>query len=240
MTTENTPAEKQTFDEKVNIAVASMVADDNGKMTLPADHGLDESLVYSANAERRRRDTQAAYSKSQNDLKAAKAENSALVDGWGNDVKSVLTNDQNVELEELKATDPEAWRLKLNEYEQTNATALGTKQAAIKTESAQVSEIDRRTGLLEEFNLANPDIKITDQLLTDEVPPKYLKQLEKGEVTFEELLANVKGYLTAGKVIKPGEAPHDDIDMSTVGGSSKPTDQAVNASVKESYKTETY
>ena len=240
MTTKNIPAEGQTFEQQVNSAVDSMVAAEDGSLSLPEDHGLSENLVYSANAERRRRDTQAAFSRSQNEVKRLKDENSALAKGWEKDVASVLSAEQSAELEELKATDPDAWRAKLNEYEAANATSLSDKQGTIKKDAAQGTELERRTTLLDEFNTANPDMQITDDLLANEVPPKYLKQLEAGEVTFEQLLDNVKTFLTSGKVIKGGAKPHEDIDMSKAGGSHVPAAGAVDKDAATSYAKELY
>ena len=240
MSEENTPATEQTFEQKVATAVDSMVSGDDGKMHLPDDHGLEEGLAFAANSERRRRDTQAEYSKGQNELKAVRAENEALVSGWEADIKGTLTNEQNTELEELKATDPDAWRQKLNDYEQSNLEAFGTKQTEIKKSASATTEVERRTLLLEEFNTENPDIEITDDLLANDVPPRYLKQLEAGEVTFEQMLANVKTFMTSGKVIKPSAVPHEEVDLTNSGGTNTPSPAAVDADIKKSYKTETY
>lgn len=234
----DTPAPEQTFEEQINTHVTNVTVDADGKRVLP--EGLDQATAFAVSSELRRRDTQAAYSKSQNELKAAKAENTALASNWESEVRGLLTVEQSTELEELKATDPEAWRAKLNEYETSNTEAFGTRRTAIKDKAHEGTELDRRIGLLDAFNEANPDIKLTDEVLANDVPPRYLKQLETGEVTFEVMLANVKKFLTSGKVIAKGPKPGEELDLSDMGGGVKPTDDAVQADIKQSYEKETY
>jgi hypothetical protein len=80
---------------------------------------------------------------------------------------------------------------------------------------------------------------LTDAVIADEIPPKFLKKLEKGEVTFEEFLTNCKDYLTKNKVIADNPAP-DSVSLSKIPGSTRPDVNAVNNHIKTSYVNETY
>lgn len=236
MSEENTPAGEQTFEATVNTHVNSMKQGEDGKFVMP--EGLDEQTAYAVNTERRRRDTQAALATSKNQLTAAQAENTSLSAGWQKDITGSLTNDQAAELEELKATDQDAWRTAINKIEQDNIAAHGENTAKIKTEAGEQSELARRTDMLDAFNAANPAIAITDEFLANEVPPKFMKQLEKGEITFEDMLAGIKDYMGKDKVIKQGDKPNEDPSME--GGTATPTDAAVAGDIKKTYEKEVY
>lgn len=231
--------EIQTFEQKVNTVVGSMTEGDDGNWSIPEDTEITEEVRYAAGLEKRRRDTQAAYGKSQQTQKQLEAENKQLTDGWAEHVTTSMTTEQRDELDVLKGTDPDAWRTKLNEIEQANGKAFEEKRAEISTRAQSESELDYRERAMAEFSKANPDITISDAVIANDLPPRYLKKLENGDCTFGEFLADCKNYLSKGKVVVGDEAP-DDVSLSKAGGGSKPTDQAVEQSAKESYKTETY
>lgn len=225
-----------TFADKVNTLANEATRDDQGVLQLP--EGTDEATAFSVNAELRRRTTQSEHAKERNRADTLEAENTKLAEGWQEIASGSLTTEQAAELEELKASDPEAWRLKLNEYEEANRTAFAEKRTGITKAAKAESEIEQRTRLMEEFNTANPELEITDDILANDIPPRYLKQLETGEISFEKFLEDVKGFLTKGKVLKKEETPLDDPDLTNSGGSSTPSDTALEA--EESYGVETY
>ena len=237
---ENTPAPKQTFADTVNDTVGKMTQGEDGNWALPEGLELDEPTQYAVTAERRRRDTQAAYSKAQGKLKALEVENTELAKGWESDVAGNLSATQRAELEELKATDPDQWRQKLNDYETEARTAFGEKRTEISKKASHETELESRTRLLEEFNTANPTIAVTDELLENDIPPRLTKQLANGDVDFGQFLANVKEYLGKGKVIAKGDVPPNDPNLANSGGTSTPSEQSVNKEMHTSYKNETY
>lgn len=234
----STPAE-QTFEQKVNTAVDSMTQDDKGNWQLPADSELSEEVKYTAVVEKRRRDTQSEYGRNLQTLKSTQAENDKLTTGWAADVASKLTDDQAAELTALKAEDPDAWRLKVNEYEQANGTAFKEKRATISSDAKKETELESRERVLEEFTTANPDLDLSDEVIANDLPPRYLKKLEAGESTFAEFLAEAKHYLTANKVVAGTKAPGD-ISLSKAAGSSTPEESAVEKNIVNSYTNETY
>ena len=174
-----------TFEEQVNTAINSMT-EVEGKQVFA--EGVTDDVKFAANAVRRQKDTQAAYTKNQQELKALTSENEQLASSWAQDVTKTLTVEQQSDLEELKHSNPEAWREKVNAYEQENATTVQTKHSEIKKKVNEESELDRRTRVLEEFNTNNPTIALTDDVIENDVPPRFSKQLEAGEITFEEFI----------------------------------------------------
>ena len=234
----NTPAETQTFEQRVNAALDSATADDNGKLTFADD--VDEGVRFAAMAEKRRRDTQAAFSKSQTSLKALEAENNTLAGMLQKELTSLITPEQREELDELKAEDPDKWRARLNELETEQAQALEDKRAEARQRGEQESELERRSRLLEEYNEQYPDFKLTDEVIDEELPPKYKKQLERGEISFEQFLSSAAEFLGAPKTVGKGEEAPNSPSLSRAGGTSEPSTEAQQASSSESYAKEVY
>jgi hypothetical protein len=230
----------ESFEEQVNSVASAMTQAEDGNWVIPEDLEVTPEVKFAANLEKRRRDTQAAYGKTNQRLKALEVENAELAKGWESDVSLALTEEQEAELNELKHSDPDAWRVRLNEVEAENKSKFEETKTNIVNKAKTESELERRTRVMAEFSEANPDLVINDQVINDDVPPKYTRQLSAGEITFDEFLETVKTYLTKGRVLEGGEGAPKSPDLSKSGGSSKPTEQAVNASISESYKNETY
>ena len=228
-----------TFEEKVNTLTDTMTQDADGTWKVPADSEASEEVQYAATLEKRRRDTQASHSRSEQALTIAKAENEKLTQGWAKDVTAKLTNTQAAELATLKEEDPEAWRQKIGEYEKANSAEFEETRATISSQAKEESEVQYRDRLIKEFDEQNPDIDLNDDVIQNDLPPRYLKALKAGEIDFGEFLAQAKTYLTKGKVIKT-EASVDDVSLSKASGSSTPSSLAVESDIKTSYKNEAY
>ena len=71
-----------------------------------------------------------------------------------------------------------------------------------RDEASTEVELARRAKVLEEFNQSHPDVQLTDELIAYDVPPRLTKQLEKGELTFEEFLDKTYEFLTKPKTVK--------------------------------------
>ncbi len=226
------------FEESVAKAIKGAKTDDKGKTTYT--EGTDSSVIYAANLEKRRRDTQASYVKEQQRGDKLEAENGKLATTWAEEVSQNLTAAQRTELEELKNTDAEAWREKLNKYEQTNKASTKEKQKKIKKEAHEETELQRRTRVLDEYNEANPDSQLTDEVIDNDLPPRITKKLADGKLTFDEFITEATTYLGKSKKVSEGEDLSGDPDLSDVGGSDTPTKDAVDKEAAESYKGEIY
>jgi hypothetical protein len=215
-------------------------ATDGGKTVDSDKTPTPEELA--AIAEKRRRDTQAAYTKSQQKLKALEAEREKLLALAEKAIKPQLSAEEREELEVLKYEDPEAWREKLNSFEakaQSEARAkLDELTGEAKVAAERDFELSRRQQVLEEFN-ASAEVPITDEIIANDVPPRITKKLEEGTVSFEEFLEEVSAYLKTGKVVANEETLNQP-NLSKVSGKTSPTDEKPETSLKDAYKNDLY
>lgn len=180
--------------------------------------------------EKRFKDTQSAYTKSRQEIKALRAQVKALK----NFKAPVVEIDQSKkeELEELKFSDPDAWRRELNKLDEE----AKRKSSEAEREALKQAELAARADILVEFNKQNPDIVINDEVLQYDVPPRLTAKLERGEVSFGDFLNEVADYLGKAKVApKRGETMNQP-DLSKVGGGSTPQDTSSEKPLEEVYK----
>ena len=226
------------FQDKVNNLVNQMVQTDEGKWQLPAElsEGLDEATQFAITAERRYRDTQSAYTRASQEAKKNKAIAEGLQDRLLNsEVK--LTTAQRHELNELKQTNPEKWREKLNEYEIAGKQTLKQELDEIAITSANKSEREIREEQMAAWS-ASTGIELTDEIVDNDLPPRYKKDLEAGRITFQEFLTRAGDYLKADKVVQGAseDVKDDTKNLSDVAGGKEPSKQAQDADFDQSYE----
>lgn len=233
-----------TFTDRVNDAVKSMSKNDDGEWVLPDGDKLSEEVRVAAISERRYRDTQGAYTKAAQRNKALEAENSVLLKKAVGNVQLNLTAEQTEELDDLKFSDPEAWRKKLNKYEQEAAaeqqTAVSEEVKNVSSSTLEEQEKERRKEVLIAFKKDNPDFEINDEVLKNDIPPRITSKLENGSITFEDFLQECHDYLLKGKVVKQTETVPGQPSLGKVGGGATPSDNAVKEDILTSYNTETF
>lgn len=191
----------------------------------PAAEPADPAAEPAQNAEpvdweQRYLELQSSYTKSRQELAAYKVKANALAKQLEN---SNIQLDPEVaeELEQLKYTNPEAWRQKLNALENARAKE-------IQTEIDRQIEIDRRKELLAEYNAKNPHYQINDYVADYVLPRGIVNKLEQGEVSFESFLKEASDYLkrikvdSQGKPVGPGPTANagKQAPIVTVGGDS--------------------
>ena len=187
------------------------------------ESSVDPAILYAARAEKRRRDTQAAYTKAQQEAIRLKKEKEVLENLIAEELEKSLdlSKEQREELEELKAVDPDEWRKRLNEIEKEQKTLRKKKLEELKKQAAEKAaeewEYERRLQIIEEFMEKHPEIDFTKEEILDEIPPKYIKELENNKITFEEFLQKAYNFLVATKVIKQPEIKNKP-DLSKIGG----------------------
>ena len=228
------------FESQVTEIVSKASLDESGNLVLPADVEASPEVLYAAKLAKRQRDTQSAYTKAQQRNKALEEENKRLASTWESEAVATLSPVDHARLEELKVQDPEAWRKELVAIEDRKRQEFATKRTSISVEVNQQTELERRAAVLEAFAAANPEIVITDSLIEDEVPPRLTKKLEKGELSFEDYLEEVKTYLSKGKKVATTEAADADPSFSTARGASSPSRAAVTKQSASDYKKEVF
>lgn len=141
------------------------------------------------------------------------------------------------ELEDLKYSDPDAWRAKVNELEHKANTEFNSKIAEAKQLSTQQLELQRRANVLAQFQTEHPDVEFTDELLHLDIPQRIVKELENGKVTYEEFLNNVYNYVITPKVIGSTTKTLEQPNLSKTGGDDTPTkNSSGNQNIIQSYE----
>ncbi len=188
--------------------------------------------------EKRYKDTQAAFTKSQQTLKSYEAKINVLEQLTQPQVE--LDEATKAELEDLKFSNPDAWRAKLNSLEADARAKHNEQLSKVQAEASQQVELGRRAQVLEEYNRSHPDFQITDDVISYDVPPRITKKLESGEITFEDFLGEVSSYLQAPKKVGTPNKTLGQPDLSEVGGGTEPSDSAVTKSIAENYANIVY
>lgn len=192
--------------------------------------------------EKRFKDTQAYATKiaqekaeKEKELQELKAELSVLKET----AKPSLNIDAQMqsELDDLKYSDPDAWRVKMNELELKSKQEFHSKIDEAKQLSSQQLELQRRANILEQFQTEHPDVVFTDELLNLDIPRRIVKELEEGKVNYEEFLNNVYNYVKTPKVIGSITKTLEQPNLSKVGGDDTPTkNSSSNQNIIKTYE----
>lgn len=184
-------------------------------------------------AEKRRKDTLADFTRRSQENKALQAEIEALKEKVQFGVQSTP------ELDQLMYDDPHEWRRQMNALEEAKkaefSKALEEKKAAISREDVA----RQRAEILKEFNELHPDVKITDEVIAQDIPPRILKRLDNGS-TFEEVLVDIYNYLKTPKTIGDGQQTLDQPNLGKLAGGPLPSDAATAKDIASSYQDEIY
>jgi chaperonin cofactor prefoldin len=180
--------------------------------------------------EKRRKDTQAAYTKARQEVAELRAQLKALQE----QVKPQpdISPTEQKELDELKFADPDAWYRKMKQLEESAKQKLSesVSQLSQKEKAAMTMEL-----ALEEWNRTNPDAPITHDNLQYDIPPRIMKQLEDGKLTFEEFLTKASEYLQKPKKVATDTEPPQQPSLGKVGGSTEPSEDAQDKDVAQNY-----
>lgn len=228
--TENTAP---SYEEQVKTVLANSI-NQEGKLEFGED--VPEHMQFAARTLKRQQDTTASFTKSQMKLKALESENEQLATSWEQEAVKNVSSEDRARLEELKQVDPEAWRQELTELEASKRTTLQEKRTEIRKTASQMTEEEQRAETLARFSEANPEINITDDVIQNDIPPRLVKRLEAGEVTFEKFLDDVKGFLTKGRTMQKTESAADEPNLSESRGTSRPSAAAVANQDAADYK----
>jgi isoleucyl-tRNA synthetase len=235
-----TPEDNVSLEEQLNTVVKGMEFDEKtNTYKLPED--IPEHLKLAAIAEKRRRDTQASLTRSRQELKKLEEANKKLQERVLNNVNVNLTEDQLAELEELKYSDPDTWRVRMNEIEKEAKQKAKEALNETFTEAEKVAEMERRQLVLQEFLTRNPGLKIDDDVIANDIPPRITRKLDSGEISFEEFLEESKDYLKkAGYVIQDTEKTPSAPNLGKAGGRTSVSKRVVEEDIVSSYKNEVY
>lgn len=229
------------FEQTVNETVKQVTRGSDGKYILP--EGITPEVKHAAILEQRRRDTQSEYTKMVQNNKALSVENNVLKQKALDTVDLQLTKEQEEELDNLKFSDPEAWRIQVNILEKealtTRSKDIDAEVRKLSTETLDKDEIEQRKDILIEFNQAHPEFKIDDDVISNDIPPRYVKKLETGEISFETFLQEIYEYSTSGKVINQ-EDTLGQPNIGKIAGGVTPDKRAQKEDITSTYSNEIY
>ena len=217
--------------------------DDKGKLQLPDD--MPDWQKHVIRSEKRQRDAQSELGKTQGKLRESEAVNGVLMDKAGTMIPESfqLSEDEINKLDALKRNDPEKYRLEVNALEakakEAQTLHLGeiTKKAAEDATTSQVAK--NRLSVLQDFREANPELVITDDVLVNDVPPRFLTGVTNGEYDYPTYLTMVKEYVQTGKAAQQSNAG-DQHNLSDMAGGNKPGKKAAENAGKNDYKKMTF
>lgn len=229
----------KSFENKVNEAVSKMTQGEDGNWILPED--LPEDIAFATGLEKRRRDTQSALGKSNQNLKASESKNDKYLKRLTANVQIDLSDEEQEELAELKANDPDAWKKKLEEHEKSAADKLQEELSDDSENASEAAEIERRDQVLKDFMKTNPELVLNDKVFKEDLPPRITGKLKEGLITFEDFLSEAKEFLeTGGKKVGDGNDIEKEPDLDKTGGGSTVDKQVIKDDIHESYKKEVY
>ena len=235
---QSTSTETLTFEQQVNSVVSKATVDEKGNLVLPQTEQVPEEVLYAANLEKRRRDTQGALGKASQQLAVESKMREELEKRVATQTTLTLTPEQTENLAALKLENPDEWRMQMNKLENEAAASVQAELKTLSSETSQQAEISRRAQVLADFN-ATAAMQITDEVLINDIPPRIAKKLELGEITFEEFLTEAQTYLLAPKKVG-GTAVADAPSLGKAGGSSEASLDAKSKQSTTNYSNETY
>ena len=182
--------------------------------------------------EKRFKDTQAAFTKSRQELAATKAELLAAKEMQ----QFTMPADVKARLDELKFSDPDAWREELNAFEQSKTKKF--EEAYTANTEAILSELNQadRVQTLQEFNSLH-GVEITESLLQNEIPNRIHNELNSGTIDYATYLAKCVEYMRTPKVIAGTQEVLGQPNIGKIGGGATPGEAASNLNIETAYKS---
>lgn len=213
------------------------------KKDLAAKHGIEDTesnplLDELAKTEFGRRETQASFTKSRQEVKGLEAEKNFLMEQAQKGLN--LTAIQDEELQKLKFEDPDKWRDTVSklesqhkaEFDRTITDGLGHA----RTEASKSYELSRREEILKDFSEANPGFNLSDERVREQLPPALVNQLANSEITFEDFLTKAQKFDVANKVASKQVPNGGSAALDNVTGGQTPPKGSMRQSVAEDYE----
>jgi len=221
----------------------SIAAEPNSTVVPEQSASKDEagSQAKPVDWEKRYKDTQKNIQERSIENKQLQAKNDALA----KQLSELTTTPVEIpeEVEELKFSNPDEWRKKVNKLEQEAKLKDASERQEILDKASKDArdefELDRRKRVFTEFQAANPGLEINDQVLASDIPPSISNKLADGTSTFEEFLEEVKTYLSTGHKVSK-EPTMNEPNLGSVAGGEQPSIEAQRGDSKASYANEIY
>lgn len=185
----------------------------NADTTMSLEEQLEKLKAEKENYEKRLKDTQAAYTKGQQEISKLNAKLQVLSEQGSSLKVDGLNSDKMLE---LKDTDPDKWY-----EERRKLEAQAQKDFEDRLRKAQEDAVaglikSEQDILLADFKRRNPNI--TDEFIRDSIPVGLQRKLQNGELDFSGFLMEVEKFAktpttVGGDFNKANQQP----DMSAMG-----------------------
>ena len=205
----DTPAQETTgvtpdVTEVINKTLKDIKVDDKGKFIYP--EGISPELKAAIAATKSFRDTQSSYTKTQQELKALKAEAEALKEQVTKSLTPTagLSEEDRTALDTLKYTNPDEWFKQMKQLETQAANQVEQKFGEVREKAMAKTAEEQRVEILKSFNqgVENP---LSAQEIEQYAPPVWQKQVIEGTLPMEEFLEKTYNFIHADKVVKSPE-----------------------------------
>ena len=209
------------IEAKVSNILSTVVSDDGKLDWSKLDEDISPELKVAVTAEKRRRDTQADYTRKSQAIKALEAEKEELTK-LVQERLATLPQDKQAELEDLKWSDPDAYAEKLIQYRQeAKASVLKETEellASAKSKALNDFTKEQQSAVLDEYNRLNPQTPITEEQLKNDIPVGLASKIANGDISFEDALREASKFIY-GKVVVANEPTLQQPTLGDKGGS---------------------
>ena len=166
-----------------------------------------------------RKDTQASYTKSQQELARLKAEKEALA------TLPTISDEEVERLDNLKVVDPDAWYFEKLKIERSKEQHIQAKLREVETNFTLEAELANRGAVLNSFNQTRQTQGLPplteDLIAVDNIPPRITKRLESGEIDYATWLEEVADYAVAPKRV-PNQPTLEQPTLGNTNGGQSP------------------
>lgn len=202
-TTNNQPSQESTNPNEYLNTLYKQAIDENGEIKWEnlGNKAKDPVVQAAIIAEKRRRDTQAAYTKANQKALQLEKQVEILSSQVKPKVEDFLTAEQKEELEALKYEQPDVWYAKMKQLEEELDKKLKEK---LSVDSKEVT----LQAVLDSYNLTNPDKPLDKATLELEVPPRLFKELEEGKIDYEAFIEKASKFIYGEKQVKDQTPPN--------------------------------
>lgn len=188
--------------------------------------------------EKRFKDTQGSFTKSQQELKAVKAKLQVLETLTQPTIQ--IDESTQKELDDLKYSDPDAWRQKMNTLENDARVKHYSLLSEAEKNASLQAELERRALVLDEYNRLHPETQITQELIDFDVPARISKKLETGEISFDDFIVEVHNFIYTPKKVGSSNQVLNQPNLGQIGGGTTPSDGAVMKDIAANYANIAY
>ena len=181
--------------------VTSLIVDEQGNpKEIVFPEGTSPAVKMAINAEKSRRQSLAQYTKTAQELALEKARADKAGEVALSNAKDEFTPSEIEELNKLKESDVDAWRVRYNELD---ALRLQRAKEAVTTAMTVDPSTLVNASYEEQLKAFNSTVAkpLTSDELAYDIPPRLTKQLNEGVLTYEEYLT--KAY----EVVRGAVAP---------------------------------